>query len=395
MHSHTPKAGLVAMIAAFFARVPTRFHTVAGLPLLETKGVKRKILSQVECLTYAFSTKVYPNSKELKKIILQENFCKESKLKVIENGSSNGIDLSYFDPETVSEEEKRALKKELSIEENDFVFIFLGRLVRDKGINELVSAFKSIVEEKVSCSYSESELESSTSEGGVIIPLQIYEEETGNAKTLRKASGASFYSGASISGLDLRYRLGKAIYRSKTDNYDSENGIEDSGPPRHSAEYKALSNRFPNVKLLLVGPMEQELNPILGITLSEITKNSKIIPTDYVQDVRPYFAISNCLVFPSYREGFPNAVLQAGAMGLPSIVSDINGCNEIITDDDNGIIIPAKDEKSLKEAMRKMLVETDVLEGLKLNTRKTIVDKYSQEKVWQELLAEYQAITEK
>lgn len=58
--------------------------------------------------------------------------------------------------------------------------------------------------------------------------------------------------------------------------------------------------------------------------------------------MRPWLAASDVLVFPSYREGFPNVVIEAGAMDLPSIVSDINGCNEIIVDGENGIIVPSK-----------------------------------------------------
>lgn len=87
VHSHTPKAGLVAMSAAALAGVPVRLHTVAGLPLLESAGVKRKVLNLVEKGIYAFCTKVYSNSEELKKIILKNKFCRTEKLKVIAEGS--------------------------------------------------------------------------------------------------------------------------------------------------------------------------------------------------------------------------------------------------------------------------------------------------------------------
>ena len=91
VHSHTPKAGTVGMLAAYFARVPHRLHTIAGLPLLEAKGNKRKVLNLVEKITYACATKIYPNSYGLKQIILDHKFTSEKKLKVIGNGSSNGI----------------------------------------------------------------------------------------------------------------------------------------------------------------------------------------------------------------------------------------------------------------------------------------------------------------
>ena len=234
VHTHTPKAGIVGMLASYLAKVPNRLHTVAGLPLLEAKGFKRKVLNIVEKLTYRCATKVYPNSFGLKDIIIEKKFVRKGKLKVIANGSSNGIDTSYFDPELFSWEERQILKSNLNIQKGDFVFIFVGRIVGDKGINELITAFDQ------------------------------------------------------------------------------------------------LSNEKKKVKLLLVGPLEEELDPLKRPTKEIIKMNKQIISVGFQKDVRPYFAISDVLVFPSYREGFPNVVLQAGAMNSPSIVSDINGCNEII-----------------------------------------------------------------
>ena len=98
VHSHTPKAGIIGMLAAYIARVPVRMHTVAGLPLMEATGVKRWVLNTVERITYFCSTHVYPNSKGLQDFIVQNKYCPPQKLKVIGGGSSNGIDTSYFDP---------------------------------------------------------------------------------------------------------------------------------------------------------------------------------------------------------------------------------------------------------------------------------------------------------
>lgn len=144
VHSHTPKAGIVGMLAAWLARVPIRLHTVAGLPLMEAAGSKRKLLNSVERLTYACATRVYPNSLGLKKFILENGFTQESKLKVIANGSSNGIDTALFNPALFPTTQKEELRASLNIHPDDFVFIFIGRLVKDKGINELVAAFKRV-----------------------------------------------------------------------------------------------------------------------------------------------------------------------------------------------------------------------------------------------------------
>jgi glycosyltransferase involved in cell wall biosynthesis len=299
VHTHTPKAGIIGMLSSYFARVPIRLHTVAGLPLMEATGFKRIVLNLVEKLTYKCSTKVYPNSYGLKKIILNHRFTSENKLKVIGKGSSNGIDTSYFNPELFSIEENTVLKANLGIKKIDLVFIFVGRIVSDKGINELVEAFDKI------CLVKE------------------------------------------------------------------------------------------NIKLLLVGPFEDKLDPLQKRTKLLINNNENIISVGYQNDVRPYFAISNCLVFPSYREGFPNVVMQAGAMKLPSIVSDINGCNEIIENNINGFIIKLKSVDAIYDAMIKITSNKPLFNKLRLSYAYSIKMKYEREVYWGLLLNEYESIINK
>lgn len=317
VHSHTPKAGIVGMMAARMAGVPIRLHTVAGLPLMEATGVKRRLLDFVEKMTYRFATRVYPNSHGLKDFILQEKLCPEKKLHVIANGSSNGIDTAHFSTTHFSEEEKSKLRKELNISSADFVFIFIGRLVKDKGINELVSAFSKL--------------------------------------------------------------------RTPITNHPATAGRQ----PTTSHFSPITNHQSPTTKLLLVGSLESDLDPLLPETLDEVQSNKNIISVGYQDDVRPYLAIADALAFPSYREGFPNVVMQAGAMGLPSIVTDINGCNEIIIDKENGVIIPAKDEKALLGAMQFFLDNENEVKRMATNSRQLIVDRYEQRVVWEALLEEY------
>jgi len=298
VHTHTPKAGIVGMLAAKMAGVPHRLHTVAGLPLMEVTGVKRQVLDLVEKLTYASATQVYPNSKGLSDYIIEHKYTDKYKLKVIGNGSSNGIDTSFFSPEQVSDDQKSLLKQQLKIKDTDFVFVFVGRLVGDKGINELIKAFSAL---------------------------------------------------------------------NKQENQQRS-------------------------KLLLVGPLEQELDPLYPETLNEIENNPDIVSVGFQKDVRPYFAISDALVFPSYREGFPNVVMQAGAMELPSIVSDINGCNEIIVENENGVIVPVKDSESLREEMEKMILDKDYYQTLKKNARPMIEDRFEQSVIWNAILSEYRKL---
>ena len=300
VHTHTPKAGIIGMLAARLAGVPHRLHTVAGLPLMEATGIKRKILNFVEKLTYSSATRVYPNSKGLYDFILQNNFTQSNKLKIIANGSSNGINTIFFSLAQVSEIERVTLREKLNIQSDDFVFVFVGRIVSDKGINELIKAF--------------SELQT------------------------------------------------------------------------------AENNEQIGIKLLLVGGLESDLDPLNPETLAEINQNRDIISVGFQQDVRPFFAISDALAFPSYREGFPNVVMQAAAMGLPSIVSDINGCNEIIVEGENGLIIPSKNVEKLKEKMLTLARDKNLYIKLKENSRRMIENRYEQSVVWKALLEEYEGL---
>ena len=146
------------------------------------------------------------------------------------------------------------------------------------------------------------------------------------------------------------------------------------------------------MKLLLVGSLEGALDPLQPETLKVIETHPNIISVGFQSDVRPYFAISDCLVFPSYREGFPNVVMQAGAMGLPSIVTDINGCNEIIVEGENGTIIPVKNVAAIVQAMQKMCSDIAYYNQLRQNARRMIQSRYEQRVVWEALLEEYKRL---
>lgn len=297
VHSHTPKAGIIGMLGAKLAGVPIRLHTVAGMPLMESAGLKRKILNFVERFTYACATKVYPNSRGLYDFILKEGFTSPQKLHVIGTGSSNGIDTSFYARDQVAADQLRRLRSELNISEDDFVFIFVGRLVTDKGINELIEAFSAV---------------------------------------------------------------------------------------------KSASPR--SIKLLLVGSLESELDPLAPKTLEIMAQDKDIIAVGFQKDVRPYLALAHCLAFPSYREGFPNVVMQAGAMELPCIVSDINGCNEIVEHGQNGVIVPPKDAGALAHAMAAMAQHPELCAQYKQKSRQMIQSRYEQVVVWSALLQEYRQL---
>jgi glycosyltransferase involved in cell wall biosynthesis len=303
----------------------------------------QRVLVLMDKILCWHATHIYPEGQGVKEDLVAYSITQKP-LKIIANGNVNGIDTNHFSSDAISLQTKTDLKNELDISSNDFVFIFVGRLVGDKGINELVEAFEG---------------------------LGIREQGLGT-----REQGL----GTRDEGLGTR-----------------DEGLDESLELSITSEVSLLpdfSCSFSRIKLLLVGPFESELDPLLSKTISAIESNPNIISVGFQADVRPYLAISNCLVFPSYREGFPNVVLQAGAMGLPSIVTNINGCNEIIEEGINGLIIPPKDIIALQNAMINLLEDKSVYKNLKNNARQMITSRYEQKLVWEALLEEYRRLLE-
>ena len=168
--------------------------------------------------------------------------------------------------------------------------------------------------------------------------------------------------------------------------------VKDKGVNELVAAFETLCKKYKHIKLLLVGRSEIELDPLEEKTNAIISSNEHIITTGTQDDVRPYLKLSDLLTFPSYREGFPNVVMEAGAMGLPAIVSDINGCNEIIVEGKNGVIIPPKSEDALRDKMEELLLAPEQLAVLTGNTRQMIQERFERNFIWEELLKEYQSL---
>lgn len=277
VHSITPKAGLLSMIAAWICRVPVRLHTFTGLVFPTSTGLKQKILILTDKITCGCATHIVPEGEGVKNDLQRFKITKKP-LKVLGYGNVRGIDLSHYNPDLTEVcEEADKLR-----DESKFTFIAVGRLVGDKGINELVAAFK------------------------------------------------------------------------------------------------RLNNEYPFTRLILVGPEERELDPLKQETIDEIEANPAIKAVGLQNDVRPWLLASDCHVLASYREGFPNVVIEAGAMGLPSIVTDINGAREIIIDGENGVIVPPKDERALYRAMKDLIENPDKVTLMGENARPLVASRYEQ-----------------
>ncbi|MEY4702885.1 MAG: hypothetical protein RIR96_782 [Bacteroidota bacterium] len=292
VHTHTPKAGLIGMWAAYFARVPVRLHTIAGLPWVESDGLLKKILIAVEKCTAFPAHAVFPNSKK-QMAFLKEHGIAKNKMNVLGHGSSNGINLNFFSPNDIIKAQGEALKEKSRLKSGGWIWVFVGRVVKDKGIAELLTAFDQVV------------------------------------------------------------------------------------------------TQYPNDQLWLVGNMETNLDPLDEKDMRMIHEHENIIWWDYQQDVRPFLLASDVLTFPSYREGFPNVPLQAAALDCMLILSNINGCNEIVEDGVNGMLVEPKSSKALTDAMFFARNNPDIKLQMTEKIRQKIRTHYNQETLWGLLLEEY------
>ena len=290
VHSITPKAGLLSMIAAWICHVPVRLHTFTGLVFPTATGLKQRILMLTDRITCACATHIVPEGEGVKADLINYNITRKP-LQVLGYGNVRGIDLNHYrrSPEVMTAAQ--------SISRSDvFTFVFVGRVVRDKGINELVEAF---------------------------------------------------------------VRL-------------------------HQAE--------PATRLILVGRFEDNLDPVSGKTRLAIERCDAIEAVGSQSDVRPWLAAADALVFPSYREGFPNVVIEAGALDLPSIVTDINGSREIIVHGKNGVIVPPRNAQALLQAMTQFVQNLQATQAMAANARQMIASRFEKSFVEQCLIDYYKEI---
>ena len=139
----------------------------------------------------------------------------------------------------------------------------------------------------------------------------------------------------------------------------------------------------------MVGPEETEQNPITEHSRSVINGNDHIHAIGRRSDVRPYLKDADAFVFPSYREGFGMVLIEANAMGIPAISSDIIGCNEIIIPDENGEIIPVKDEEALYAKMKAWVEAPDKVNEMAAKSRDLVKIRFDRKEVWKNALDEY------
>ena len=249
----------------------------------------------MEWISCSCATYVLCVSKGVVETMVKDGLCKKDKIQVIGYGSAAGVNLDRYNPSTIN----TSIRQDLNIPDKAFVFVFVGRVVKDKGINELVAAFDK------------------------------------------------------------------------------------------------LSLLFPYIHLILVGSTEKDLDPIDDKTEILININKNIHAVGKQNDVRPYLKAADAFVLPSYREGFGMVLIEAGAMGLPCITTDIAGCNEIIVPGENGSIVAPRDENALCEEMKRWIENREEVSRMAGNARKMVAKKYECHQVWDNYLKFYQSLLQR
>lgn len=296
VHTETPKAGLLGMIAAKITGVKIRIHTVAGLPLMVEKGLKLLVLRMVEKITYGAAMNVWPNSPSLKNYILLHRFTSPGKINVVGKGSSNGVDTKRFNKHGLQQEIFAKIKKELGFNEEHTYLLFIGRLVKDKGISELVNVFST------------------------------------------------------------------------------------------------LQQTRSDLHLILVGQYEPHLDPLPPDIVNKINRPENIIHVEWTDKVEYYMGLADIFVFPSYREGFPNVLLEAAAMNLPIVCSRIAGNVDIVAHNETGIIFESQNEQDLQEKLSDALLDPEHMKQMAGKLARVITANFNREKFWAAMHAEYEKL---
>ena len=296
VHSHTPKAGLLGMLAAKYCGIKIRIHTVAGMPLMVEKGFKLKLLRFIEKLTYWAAKEVWPNSNSLYRYIETHAFTEVKKLRIIGKGSTNGINISRFNQHVLDQNIIQQVNTSIQYDDRFTYLLCIGRLVADKGIVELVNV------------------------------------------------------------------------------------------------YTAIQKQHPQLKLIVVGDFENSLDPLPEATLQQIQKHPGIIHIQWTQQVEYFMDMAHLFVFPSHREGFPNVLLQAGAMQLPIICSRIPGNIDIVTHQQTGLIFEITNEAMMQQQIEYALTHRQQMTEMAAQLQQIVTADYRRENIWQNILATYNSL---
>ena len=294
VHTHTPKAGLLGQLAARLSGVPVVVNTLHGFYFHEgTKPLPRRFYIWMERIAARCSDSILSQNKEDIRTAIDERIANPGLLKWL----GNGIDIERFDRGRLPEASLNALRDEIGLEPEAPVVGFVGRLVEEKGILDLLEAAK------------------------------------------------------------------------------------------------VVSEAIPEVQLLIVGPYDEEKPDALRPDVAErygVAERCHFLGMRH--DMPELYALMDVLVLPSYREGFPRAPMEASAMGVPSVVTDIRGCREAVDPGVNGLLFAAGDSDALSRALIELLRNEERRTTMARAGRAMAEEHFDEQKVFGRVLDEYERL---
>jgi glycosyltransferase involved in cell wall biosynthesis len=293
VHAHTPKGGLLGLVAAVAARTPVRVYHMRGLPFTTATRWQRRLLRQAEWVSCHLAHQVFAVSESVRAAAVREGLCDPTRIKVLARGSGNGVDAARrFDPDAMGRAPRLLVRAALGIRAHELVVGFVGRLVRDKGVGELVEAWQSI------------------------------------------------------------------------------------------------RTTHPTAHLLVIGPFEPR-DAVSPETRRALRSDPRVHLTGSVLDIPRWYAAMDLVVLPTYREGFPNVLLEAAAMRLPVVATAVTGCVDAVEDGTTGILVPPRDAVALARGLHRYLADPGLRRAHGAAARQRVLSHFRPEAIWAALYREY------
>ena len=291
VHTHTPKPNLIGQLAARAAGVPVVISTVHGYYFHDQmRPLPRLALIALEKLAARCSHLILSQSREDVETAVRVGIAGADRVELL----GNGIDLGRFDRAAIPPATLAATRRELGIPDGVPVVGFVGRLVAEKGIGELLEASRAILE------------------------------------------------------------------------------------------------RFPDTRFLLIGPPEPDKADGLGPeSAARLGVERAFVFAGLRQDMPVLYALMDVFALPSHREGFPRSPMEASAMGVPCVVTDIRGCREAVEEGVNGVLVPAGDAAALAAAISSLLGDRERAEALGRGGLRLARERFDERRVFAHVVDAY------
>lgn len=296
VHAHTPKGGLLGMIAARLAGAPVRIYHMRGLPSLTATGARRALLEATERVSCAVAHRALCVSHSLRDAAIERRLARPERIVVPAGGSGNGVDASgRFNPDRFDAKGRADARVRFDVPQDAEVLLFVGRVARDKGIEELALA------------------------------------------------------------------------------------------------WDRVARRSARAHLLVCGsPDERDVVP--AEVLGRLRGDARVRMLETIEDVPSAYAVADLVVLPTYREGFPNVLLEAAAMGVPCVATRVHGCIDAVEEGVTGALVPARDAAALASAIEGYLADAARRRAHGAAARARVLRDFRQEVVWDAFLAEYRSL---